>query len=109
MAKREVWYFLVHETGQLVEQTSTDAVELSSSSSISRFRDAVRAKNPTKLSHCDPSSLVVYANNEAFERKDKLDPRIKIGKELGKTMSSLWLCLGILFLLRVNAKGWNQF
>jgi hypothetical protein len=62
MAEREVWYFLVDGTGQLVEGTSADAVDLTSSSSIRRFRKRVHIENPTKLSHCDPSGLVVYAN-----------------------------------------------
>jgi hypothetical protein len=84
MAKREVWYFLVHETGRLVEGTSVDKVYVSCIGDIADFRDAVRAKNPTKLSHCDPSGLVVYANKEAFERNDQLNPRVKIGEELGK-------------------------
>ena len=84
MAEREVWYFLVDGTGQLVHGTSADAVDLPSSSSIRRFRDAVRAKNLTKVSHCNPSGLDVYANKTAFETKGApLGGRDTIGEELG--------------------------
>ena len=80
MTEREVWYFLVNGTGQLLEGTSADKVRVSRTGDIADFRDAVHAKNSTKLSHCDPSGLVVNANKAAFDRKDDpLQPENDIG------------------------------
>jgi hypothetical protein len=68
-----VWYFLVDKTGQLVEETSADTVDLPSSCSVRRFRDTVKDKCDRQggdLKEILASKLVVYANKEAFERKD---------------------------------------
>jgi hypothetical protein len=73
MAEREVWYFLVDKAGQLVEGTSADAVDLSSSSSIRRFRDAVKEKCDRQgddLKGILASKLLIYANKATFDRKD---------------------------------------
>jgi hypothetical protein len=81
MTEREVWYILVNGTGR----ETADKVRVSRTGDISDFRDAVHAKNPRKVAHCDPSDLVVYANKAAFERKDNpLGSRDKLGEELGR-------------------------
>jgi hypothetical protein len=67
------WYILVDGARQLVEGTSENVVNLTSSSSIRRFRDAVKDKcdrEGNDLKGILSSKLLVYANKEAFERKD---------------------------------------
>src|SRR6476646_82895 len=62
-ATTEVWYQLVEENGAI---SSCASVDITKTTSIAKFRDAVKEKNPNKLSHCDASDLVVYANRDAF-------------------------------------------
>ncbi len=82
MTEREVWYFLVDGTGQLVEGTSADAVDLPSSSSIRRFRDAVKDKCDRQgddLKGILASRLLVYTNKENFEVGNALRASDQIG------------------------------
>ena len=62
-----VWYQLLKEDGTPM---GSDMVRLPADSFIADFRDAVKAKNPTKLAHCDASDLVVYENKTAYESKE---------------------------------------
>jgi hypothetical protein len=73
MTEREIWYFLVDETGHPYAESSADAVDLPSSSSILCFTDAVKDKWDRQVDDLKgilSSELVVYANKAAFEKKD---------------------------------------
>ena len=65
-----VWFLLVDEEGQAYRGTSADKVQLLPDGDVADFRNAVHAKNSTILEGIVPAQLVVYANREAFERKD---------------------------------------
>jgi hypothetical protein len=65
--ERLVWFCLVDRSGVAYNGTSTDCVIVPSSSVIAQLRDAVKGKNPRKLSHCDASDLLVYANKTALD------------------------------------------
>ena len=66
-----IWYQLVRENRE--EIGSADAIVMKLNSAIFQFRDAVKEKNPNKLSHCDASDLVVYENKEEFASKISLE------------------------------------
>ena len=71
MSSTSVWYLLVDSNGQPYEKTSTDLVELPSTTCvIAQFRDAVKLKRPNKLSSFDAADLVVYKNKESFENRN---------------------------------------
>jgi hypothetical protein len=64
LEKTEVWYLLVNADGSPFEGTGPDKVELSASTDIANFRDAVKKKNTRKLAMVDASDLKVYLNKD---------------------------------------------
>ena len=93
MSCRNVWYRLFeYATGQQLSQTNADKVFLSESEDVADFRDAVKKKNPNKLSSVDAPDLIVYANESAFKKRNSaegkeqpLDPSLSIGEQLGNS------------------------
>jgi len=72
-----IWYHLYDsKTGKPYMGTSADKISVPSSADIADFRDAVKAKNPNKLSSVDAADLLVFKNKAAFDKRDALDEKV---------------------------------
>ena len=89
-----VWFQLADAvTGEAYKGVTADYVSLSSNDFIAKFRDAVKAKFPNKLSSVDASDLMVYKNREAFEeRYDQEEKVMHLSLIAGRAVGSRLVC-----------------
>jgi hypothetical protein len=77
---RDIWYRLVEaDTGQPYRDTSADKVRLSNDSDVADFRKTVHVENPNKLSSVDASDLIVYKNQDSFDKRSATNEEEKGG------------------------------
>ena len=66
-----IWFQLVGSDGNPYMGTSATSVSDLPVTIVDTFRDAIKAKNPNKLSAFDASNLKVYKNKAAFDAKEQ--------------------------------------
>lgn len=83
----EIWFHLVDSKGNPYQGlTEVIGVKLPADSKFNDFKNAVKARNPNKLSSFDASEFKVYKSVQDFESKNSLSPRMMI-KDLGNSIS----------------------
>jgi hypothetical protein len=71
---RLIWYRLVDaDTGQPYKGTTADKVRLGNDSDVADFRKAVHVENSAILTENTSSQLLVYENQDSFDKRNAVD------------------------------------